>query len=532
MANQAPPLVDFNAGEDQVLTTALEQERASWAIGEVTAFGKSMGSEEALHSAREANRHTPELQTHDAAGERLDFVEFHPAWHWLMASSIGAGLHALPWRTDRPGAHPARAAKFFIASQTEAGHGCPVSMTHAAVPALRHHPDIAEVWVPAATSVRYDPTFAPVEHKMGALIGMGMTERQGGSDVRSNTTRARPLERGGGPGATYKVDGHKWFCSAPMSDAFLVLAQAEGGLSCVLLPRFRADGSANGFHIDRLKDKLGNRSNASAEVRFEAAEARLVGEEGAGLDVILEMVNHTRLDCVIGSAALMRQSVIQAHHHARHRKAFGKLLIEQPLMRSVLADLALESEGAMVTMMRLASLFEPDADPALRRVATPIAKYWVCKRTPSVVAEALECLGGNGYVETSPLPRLFRESPLNSIWEGSGNVICLDVMRALRRSPGAADAMTGELEAGRGFSAEIDRWIDDAVRLIDEPPDEASARWFVGQVALAWQAGLLARIVDPASGADLVAARAERNAGVFGGHPGREAAALGRVPTL
>ena len=380
-----------------------------------------------------ANDFPPRLRTHDRFGERIDEVEFHPAWHDLMRLAVGHGTHSLSWTEPREGAHVARATLFMLAGQVEAGHGCPISMTHAAVPALRlAAPELAEQWEPLLTSGDYDFGLRPAAAKRGALFGMAMTERQGGSDVRANVTTASPL--GGGE---YLLDGHKWFCSAPMCDAFLVLAQAPAGLTCFLLPRVLPDGTRNGFRIQRLKDKLGDRSNASSEIELDSAWAELVGEEGRGVRTIVEMIVHTRLDCVLGSAAGMRQAVEQATHHAAHRIAFGKPLADQPLMRNVLADLCLESEAATVTAMRLARAYDRRADDpgeaAFARIATAIAKYWICKRGPGHAAEALECLGGNGYVEESGLPRIYRQQPLQSIWEGSGNVICLDVLRALER---------------------------------------------------------------------------------------------------
>jgi putative acyl-CoA dehydrogenase len=387
----------------------------------------------------------------------------------------------------------ARAAKMLLASQTEAGHGCPISMTYSALPALEQAPELLGEWAPRILSLEYDPRMLPAPEKKGALIGMGMTEKQGGSDVRSNTTRAEPL--GGG---AYALTGHKWFCSAPMSDAFLVLAQAPRGLSCFLLPRWTPDGERNRFHLMRLKDKLGNRSNASSEVEFDRAWARLLGDEGHGVSTILEMVNHTRLDCVIGAAAIMRQALAQAIHHCAHRSAFGRRLIDQPLMRAVLADLALESEAATALMMRLARAYDRgDGEGPFRRIGTAVGKYWVCKRAAPVVAEALECLGGNGYVEESPLPRIYREAPLNSIWEGSGNVICLDVLRAAHKEPQARDALIAEIRLARGANRWLDAALDEAeARLAN--PEASAARRVVEQLALALQGSLLARHSPPA----------------------------------
>ncbi len=409
-----------------------------------------------------------------------------------MKVAIGHGLHSLPWREPRRGAHAARAAAFYVWSQVEGGHGCPVSMTYAAVPALRKQPDLAREWEPLMESLDYDPGLRPHAQKRGVLFGMAMTERQGGSDVRANTTRAEPAD------GAYLVTGHKWFVSAPMCDAFLVLAQAPGGLSCFLLPRVLTDGSRNAFHIERLKDKLGNRSNASSEVRFDGAWARLVGEEGRGVKTIIEMVNHTRLDCVIGSASLMRQAVAQATHHTAHRSAFGKLLSEQALMLNVLADLAVESEATTALTMRLAGAFDDDGESQVhfRRLALAVSKYWCCKRAVGVVAEALECHGGNGYVEESILPRLYREAPLNSIWEGSGNVNALDVLRAIDREPESLEAFMSEVDQARGGDRRLDAAIDALRREVGDR-SEAGARRLVERMAVVLQASLLVRHADP-----------------------------------
>jgi putative acyl-CoA dehydrogenase len=498
-ANQPPPLVDYNLFHaDAPLRESLEREGASWAQELVEELGRLAGTQEAIDWGFEANAHPPVLRTHDRFGERIDEVEFHPAWHELMKVAVGHGLHALPWREPRPGAHAARAAAFYVWSQVEGGHGCPVSMTYAALPTLRKNASLAEQWEHLATTLDYDPGLRPPHTKKGVLFGMAMTERQGGSDVRANTTRA---ERSGEDG-WYTLAGSKWFCSAPMCDAFLVLAQAPGGLSSFLLPRVLPDGTRNQFHIQRLKDKLGNRSNASSEVDFDSARAVLVGEEGNGVRTIIEMVNHTRLDCVIGSASLMRQAVAQATHHTAHRSAFGRLLSEQPLMVNVLADLAVESEATTILMMRLAGAFDRaagDAEEAhFRRIGVAVAKFWTCKRAIAVVAEALECHGGNGYVEESILPRLYREAPLNSIWEGSGNVNALDVLRAMRREPESVEAFFAEVER-----APRDTRLETAVahlkRELADPGDpEGRARRIVERMAVVLQASLLLRHGDPA----------------------------------
>jgi putative acyl-CoA dehydrogenase len=472
--NQPPPLVDYDLfSENRPLVEALEREGGGFGREGAEALGQALGGDP-LAWARLANEHPPVLHTHDRYGNRIDEVEFHPSWHALMQLGVEAGLHALPWREPVPGAHVARAAMFITWSQVEQGTGCPLSMTYAAVPALRKAPALAAEWEPRLTSLRYG-----VE---GALCGMAMTERQGGSDVRANTTSARSTA-----GGMYVLDGHKWFCSAPMSDVFLVLAQAPAGLSCFLVERRQP-----GFRIERLKDKLGNRSNASAEIELRGAEGRLVGDEGRGVQTIIEMVNHTRLDCVLGSAALQRRAVAEATHHAEHRSAFGRSLAEQPLMQNVLADLCLESEAATLTAMRLARAFD-EGDHAFRRIATPVAKYWVCKATPGVVAEALECLGGNGYVEDSGLPRLYRESPLNSIWEGAGNVNCLDVLRAVRRSPESLDAFVAEVRLAD--DPRLERALREIERALADA-DEAGARYLVERLALALQASLLLRHAD------------------------------------
>jgi putative acyl-CoA dehydrogenase len=500
--NQPPPLAGYNLfAQDRPLREALAREGAGWAEERARRLGEIAGGEPLTWGA-DANAHPPVLRTHDRYGARIDEVEFHPAWHSLLRLAVEHEVHALPWRDPRPGAHVARAALFFVLGQVEAGHGCPISMTYSAVPALRAEPALAAEWVPRLTSTQYDPRSRPAGEKTGALCGMAMTEKQGGSDVRANTTTARPLGAGG-RGSEYELTGHKWFCSAPMCDAFLVLAQTARGLSCFLLPRWLPDGTRNRFHLQRLKDKLGNRSNASSEVEFDAAWARMVGEDGRGVATIIEMVNHTRLDCVIGAAAGMRQAVTQALHHAAHRTAFGKLLCDHPLMRNVLADLAIESEAATAAMMRLARAYdEAMADEAARpfaRLATAVVKYWTCKRAPAVVGEALECLGGNGYVEESGMPRLYREAPLNSIWEGSGNVICLDVLRAVGGNPESLEAFFDEVALARGAEPRLDAFVGALRRDLDRHEAiEARARRLVERLALALQGSLLVRHGDPA----------------------------------
>jgi putative acyl-CoA dehydrogenase len=524
--NQPPPLVDYDLfTTDRALVEAVRREGAAWAEAELAVFGRRLGSREALDWGVQANRYPPVLHAFDRFGRRRDEVEFHPAWHALLGLGVAQGLHGAPWRDARQGAHAARAAGVFLLNQVEAGVCCPIAMTYASVPALRVEPELAAAWEPRIVSTTYDPRFRPAAEKAGVLVGMAMTEKQGGSDVRTNTTRAIPVGTGG-PGGEYQLTGHKWFCSAPMCDAFLTLAQAPGGLSCFLLPRYLPDGTPNRFYLQRLKDKLGNRANASAEVEFDGASVWLVGEEGRGVSVIIEMVNYTRLDCALGSAGLVRQAVAQALHHAEHRAAFGRRLFDQPLMRNVLADLAVESEAATALALRLARAYDRQddlAETAFRRAATPAAKYWICKRGPTAVAEAMEVLGGNGYVEESVFPRLYREAPVNSIWEGSGNVMCLDVLRALAREPKALEAVRAELTAAAG----ADRRLDGHVSALDAELDrgggeagEAQARRLVERLALALQGALLVRHAPPAVADAFCASRLAGDSGrAFGTLP-------------
>jgi len=503
--NQSVPLEDYNPFEqDRPLAEALRRDGAEWAEDRCREFGAVAGSAEVIRLGFEANEKTPELRTHDRFGHRVDEVEFDESWHRLMALGVGNGLHASPWRDPGPGAHVARAAMFMLLTQAEAGVGCPLSMTYSVVPALRAQPEIAAEWEPRFLSLEYDGRPMPANRKAGALSGMAMTEKQGGSDVRANTTAAVPVN-GGGPGAEYEITGHKWFCSAPMCDAFLVLAQTDAGISCFFMPRFMPDGERNRFHIQRLKDKLGNRSNASSEVEFHGAWARMVGEEGRGVPTIISMVNHTRLDCVIGCTAGLRAGVAQATHHAAHRSAFGKRLIDQPLMQNVLADLCVESEAATVSAMRLARSYDEaaagDAGAVdFRRIANAVLKYWICKRAPAHAVECLECLGGNGYVEESGMPRLFRESPLASIWEGSGNVQCLDVLRTMVRSPAAAEAFFAEVAEGAAAEPRLESFVAALREEIASDPEtlESRARRVVERLALALQGSLLLRYGDEA----------------------------------
>ena len=493
VANQPPPLAPSNLfTTDAALGEALEREGGGWGRERVAAAGERWGSPEVLEWAVQANEHPPVLRTHDRYGTRIDEVDFHPAWHQLMTLSSESGVHALPWTTDQPGAHVVRTALSLLGGQIEAGHGCPMTMTFAAVPALRAQPELAAEWEPLLTAPAYDGRLLPAAEKGSAKCGMSMTEKQGGSDVRANTTTATPIGSGGA-GEEYLLRGHKWFTSAPMCDLFLVLAQTEEGVGCFAVPRILPDGSRNPFALQRLKDKLGNRSNASSEVEFDGTWGRLVGEPGRGVRTIIEMVGHTRLDCTIGSAAGMRMAVVQAVHHARHRAAFGRTLVDQPLMRNVLADLALESEAATALAMRLARAYD-EGDQALKRLGTAVAKFHVCKRFPGVAAEALECLGGNGYVEESGMPRLYREAPLNSVWEGSGNVNALDVLRTLTKEPGAFDGFWAELDAAAGADARYDAFVR-GVRgtFSDAATLELRARRVVEDMAVAWQASLLLR---------------------------------------
>ncbi len=524
VSNQSPPLEDLDLfSSDAALVEGLAREGGGFGEERVRAFGTRMGRAETQALGFAANRHPPELRTHDRYGHRIDRVEFHPAWHEVMRIAMASGVHNLPWCEPRPGAQVARSALLSLLAQVEAGSCCPLTMTFASVPALRHQKEVAEEWEPRILGTEYDPRFAPAAGKTAVLVGMAMTEKQGGSDVRANTSRAVPLGAEG-PGHEYELTGHKWFCSAPMSDAFLTLAQTARGLSCFLVPRFLPDGTRNPFQLQRLKDKLGNRSNASGEVEYRGTWGRMVGEDGRGVRTIIDMVHHTRLDCVAGSTGLIRQAVAQATWHAAHRSAFGRRLVEQPLMANVLADLALESEASTALMLRLARAYdEAPADEAQRafaRIATAVAKYWVCKRAPHLIYEAMECLGGNGYVEESLLPRLYREAPVNAIWEGSGNVICLDVLRAMVREPDALPALLAELREARGGDRRLDAWTDALERDLAAPGEaEAVARRLVERMALGLEASLLVRSA-PAEVADaFCAGRLGEGGAVFGTLP-------------
>jgi putative acyl-CoA dehydrogenase len=499
VSNQPPPLEPYNLfASDTVLREAVKRERAGWAEDGLSALGATLGKRETIQLGFDANKYTPTLRTLDRYGHRLDEVDYHPAWHALMGIALRAGLHSSPWADPKPGAHVARAAGTYMLNQIESGVYCPLAMTYGSVPSLRFAPAIAAEWLPKIFGRDYDRRFRPAKEKTSVLIGMGMTENQGGSDLRTNSTRAEPAGDG-----SFRLHGHKWFLSVPMCDAFLVLAQSAKGLSCFLLPRWTPDGERNALQILRLKDKLGNRSNASSEVEFDGAFAQLVGEEGRGVPTIIEMAGHTRLDCCIGSSSLMRQAVAQAVHHARHRTAFQRRLIDQPLMTNVLADLALECEAATVLSMRLARAYDESDEIAtvFRRVVTPAGKFWICKRAPFVTLEAMEVLGGSGYIEESIMPRLYREAPVNSIWEGSGNVMCLDVLRAIERTPKAAEVLHHELgEAGDArLKAFVER-LQQRLRAADRN-DESQARVLVRDLVLALQAALLIKH-SPAAVAD------------------------------
>ncbi len=526
--NQPPPLEEYNLFDgDRPLGEALRREGAAWAKEELSRFGALLGRGETLHLAALANRNPPILQTHDRYGRRRDAVEFHPAWHELMTLAMAQGVHAAPWADPKPGAHVARAAAYLLYSQVENGTQCPLTMTYAVVPVVRRQaqatPWLREQWLPRLLSRAYDRRFAPIEQKSAALVGMGMTEKQGGSDVRANTTRALP--RADAAGGEYELVGHKFFFSAPMCDAFLVLAQTDAGPSCFFMPRFAPDGARNAIHIQRLKDKLGDKSTAASEVEFHGARAWLVGEAGRGVPTILEMGTYTRLDCALGSAGMMRQALAQALHHAGHRRAFGKLLVEQPLMKNVLADLALESEAATALTMRLARAFDQQQDEdeiSLRRLLTPAVKYWICKRGPAFAAETMEVLGGGGYVEESVLPRIYRQMPLNSIWEGSGNIMCLDVLRAAQKTPESMARLFAELGAAKGADVRLDRFVARLAAMAAERDDtEARARRFTEHIALALQGALLVRFAPPEVADAFCASRLAGDwGGAFGSLPG------------
>ncbi|WP_028471797.1 acyl-CoA dehydrogenase family protein [Nocardioides alkalitolerans] len=518
--NQVPPLVGHDTSADPALREGLEREGAGWALDEVSALGRLAGTAEAQELGRQAERNPPRLRTHDRYGHRVDEVDYDPAYHRLMETAVGHGLHGAPWADDRPGAHVARAAKFMVWN-VDAGHGCPISMTYAVVPALRANPTLSARFEPLLTNTTYDPGLRDPATKAGLVAGMSMTEKQGGSDVRANTTTATPQSDG-----THLLTGHKWFTSAPMSDLFLTLAQAPGGLSCFLVPRVLPGGERNAMALMRLKDKLGNRSNASSEIEYDGAVGWLVGEEGRGVRTIVEMVNMTRLDCVIASAGGMRTGLVQAAHHARHRRAFGRALVDQPAMTNVLADLAVESEAATAAMLRLAGAGDravrgDEEESALRRIALAVTKYYVCKRAPVAVGEALECLGGNGYIEDSDMPRLYRELPLLSIWEGSGNVAALDALRALAREPHTLDAFLAEAERAQGADRRYDAAVERLKKELTSFDDiELRARRLVEQMALVFAGSQLVRHAPAAVADAFCASRLDRDwGGAFGTLP-------------
>jgi putative acyl-CoA dehydrogenase len=502
--NQTPTLTDYNLfTSDAALQEAVQREGAAWAISDLERAGAELGTCTLSEHGRLANRFTPVLQSFNSQGQRIDSIEFHPSWHALMRGIVARGYHSSPWGREgarsatalhgahsaQDGAHAARAAGYLMQAQIESGTLCPTTMTYGAIAAMRRDDRLAREWVPRLLSREYDARDIAFQEKRGGLIGMGMTEKQGGSDVRANTTRAVLSTDGG-----YRITGHKWFFSAPQCDAHLVLAQTGAGLSCFFMPRRLPDGTLNGIYIQRLKDKLGNRSNASSEVEFIDAWATLLGEEGRGIPTILEMGTFTRLDCCTGSAGLMRQAVVQALHHAHHRKAFGSRLIDQPLMRSVLADLALESEAATALSLRLARAFdsEQSSEITLRRALTSAAKFWVCKRGCELAAEAMEVLGGNGYTEELPLARIAREMPVNSIWEGSGNIMCLDVLRAFARSSAAREVVLEELSEARGNDRHYDAALERFASGLDSSAaDAGQARRFTQSFVTLMQAKLL-----------------------------------------
>ncbi|MBE9372905.1 acyl-CoA dehydrogenase family protein [Saccharopolyspora sp. HNM0983] len=520
VTNQAAPLDDYDVATDPALLEGLRREGAAWAEDEVRELGALAGSTRAQEWGRLVDENPPVLRTHDRYGHRIDEVDFHPHWHDLLATAVSHGLHAAPWRDERSGAHVARAAKMFVWGQVDQGHLCPVSMTYAAVPALRAQPDLAAVYEPLLASPAYDFGLREPGGKRGLIAGMSMTEKQGGSDVRANTTSAVPTDDG-----SYRLTGHKWFTSAPMSDVFLTLAQAPQGLSCFLVPRVLPDGSRNAMHLQRLKDKLGNRSNASAEIEYDGATAWPVGEQGRGVATIIQMVNMTRLDCTISAASGMRLGTVQALHHATHRSAFGQRLLDQPLMRNVLTDLAVEAEAATAAAMRLAGAVDRAAagdaqEELFRRIGLAVTKYWVCKRAPAHAAEALECLGGNGYVEESGMPRLFRESPLPSIWEGSGNVAALDALRAMAKQPETVEAYFAEVERAAGADARLDRAISRLRKELGDLDDiEYRTRRLVEQMAVVLQASLLHRTGNTAVAEAFCAGRLDDGGAAFGTLP-------------
>ncbi|GEQ97553.1 acyl-CoA dehydrogenase [Iodidimonas gelatinilytica] len=503
VTNQPPPLVDYNLfSTDRALVDAVRREGNEEAVQKASAYGAVLGTSEILQAGDDANRYPPEFMPFDRYGQRIDEVRFHPSYHQLMALGMAHGQQSVAWTTPSAG-HVTHAALEFLLHQVDAGVCCPLSMTYAVVPALRHNPQLAALWEPKLLSGHYDPAFVPVERKTGATMGMAMTEKQGGSDVRANSTRAEPID---GKDGCYELVGHKWFCSAPMSDAFLTLAYAPDGLTCFFVPRWTPDGARNRLFIQRLKDKLGNKANASAEIEYHGAWAQRVGEEGHGVRTIIEMVHHTRLDTTVGAASLMRRALVEALHHATHRRVFQKALIDQPVMQNVLADLAIESQAATLLAMRLARAFDESAsDPdagAFARLAVAVGKYWLNKRVSPLIFEAMEVHGGVGYVEETPMPRLYREAPLNSIWEGSGNVIALDALRTAVKTPDSLVVLMDELDRARGgdkrFDAALDRLGN---RLAKGMPEESQARRLVEDMAVLLEGSLMVQFA-PAAAAD------------------------------
>ena len=532
IVNQVADLKDYNLyATDAALSEGVQREAAGWHACALTSHGAELGSADVLALAELANRHAPELQTHDRTGHRIDVVNFHPSWHTLLGLLRRAGLHALPWIQPGDGAHVARAAGYFLHAQVEAGSLCPTTMTFAAIPVLQQEPALFEQLRTPLFAREHDGRDLPIQQKRSILVGMGMTEKQGGSDVRSNASSAMPMDmQAQGRGAPYLLSGHKWFFSAPMCDAHMMLARTENGLSCFFVPRWLPDGGKNPILIQRLKGKLGNCSNASSEVEFAEALGIMVGDEVRGIPTIIEMANHTRLDCVIGSAALMRQALVQALHHARHRSAFGRHLAEQPLMRNVLADLALESEAATLLMLKLAHAFDAPNDPlarAWKRIVTPAAKFWICKRALEFTGECMEVWGGNGYVETGPMARLYREAPVNSIWEGSGNVMCLDVLRAIEREAQGFALLLEELQQAAAAHALLQQRVDALKALLSAPQEqrEALARRFVQQLVLALQGMLMLRHAPVASADAFLSGRCEADGGRVYGTLGSSTAA-------
>lgn len=519
--NQSQPLQDYNlVDSDLCLRQTLAAFQGEAADPRLVTHGQRCGSAEVIQWGYDANEQRPRLESHDRFGHRLDQVFFHPAYHQLMDLALTSRVHSLPWQT--PGSHRLRAALNYLQNQVEAGHACPLTMTFAAVPTLKKTPAIAERWLPKLLCNQYQPDNIPFYQKHAVTLGMGMTEKQGGSDVRANTTRATPLGSAG-PGELYSLTGHKWFLSAPMCDAFLMLAQAAGGLSCFLVPRWREDGVKNALLLQRLKNKMGNVANASSEVELRGAHGWLVGEEGRGVPAILEMVSLTRFDCMIGSSAGQRQAVAQAVFHARQRRAFGKALIDQPLMRNVLADLQLEVEGSLAMTLRMAAALDQPDDPHeqnLLRLGTAVGKYWICKRTPGHAYEAMECLGGNGVIENCIMPRLYREAPINAIWEGSGNIQALDILRVMQKSPEAMQAWHAEIDHCRGYHPGLDQMADSLTALLAQPQTlEFQARTLANTLALCFQGAMLLRHGDPVVAKAFCDSRLSASAPLYGGLP-------------